>query len=27
VVRSLSQDQRRDAKTKTSKGQGDRGDR
>lgn len=27
VSRSLSQDQRRDAKTKAAKGQGDRGDR
>jgi len=27
VGRSLSQDQKRDAKTKTKKGQGDRGDR
>ncbi len=27
VSRSLSQDQRRDAKTETRKGQGDRGDR
>ena len=27
VSRSLSQDRKRDAKTKTKKGQGDRGDR